>query len=131
MRRFRRAPSGSDPTLSALADPRPICRRIEDCAGFAPAAVLPTAPPSKVAFSKVSPFTVRMEEGEDAPVEEAPAEGSILDSLSGLPAELLEKIKGMTMLEASELIKEAEKAFNVGAGADSDDAEEEAPAAEE
>ena len=32
----------------------------------------------------------------------------------------------MTMLEASELIKEAEKAFNVGAGADSDDAEEEA-----
>lgn len=87
--------------------------------------MLPT--PSKVAYSKVTPFSVLMEEGEEAPAEEAPAEeGSILDSLSGLPAELLEKIKGMTMLEASELIKEAEKAFNVGAGADSDDAEEEA-----
>ena len=64
-----------------------------------------------------------MEEGEEAPAEEAPAEdaGSILDSLSGLPAELLEKIKGMTLLDASNLIKEAEKTFNVGAGADDDD----------
>ena len=76
-------------------------------------------PPSQLARSKV--FLCDAEEA-PAAEEEKP---SILDSLAGAPAELLEKIKGMTLLEASELIKEAEKTFNVGPKTDDEEASEE------
>ena len=69
-----------------------------------------------------------MEEGEEG--EEAPAEEekeSVLDSLSAGNSELLEKIKGMTLMQASELIKAAEKTFNIG----DQEEEEEAAATEE
>jgi hypothetical protein len=76
---------------------------------------------SKLAMSKV----VRMED--DEPAEEAAAEEkpSVLDSLSGAPADVLEKMKGMTLMEAAELTKEAEKVFGLV-----DDDDDEAPAEE-
>ena len=49
----------------------------------------------------------------DAP-EDAPAEASVLDSLSDGSAEMLEKIKGLTLLEAAELIKDVEDTFGLG-----------------
>lgn len=52
---------------------------------------------SKVATSKLSISKVRMEE-EEAPAEAA--KDSVLDGLSGLPAEVLDAVKGMTLLEA-------------------------------
>jgi hypothetical protein len=66
---------------------------------------------------------------EEAPVAEAPEEekSSVLDSLSGSPAEVLELMKGMTLLEASTLTKEVEETFGL---VDKDDDEEEAPAEE-
>ena len=67
----------------------------------------------------------------DGAADEAPAaeeeKESVLDSLSAGSAELLDKIKGMTLMEASELIKAAEKTFNVGP---KDDADDEADATE-
>ena len=65
----------------------------------------------------------------DAPEEEAPAadeeKGSILDSLAGMPAEVLDQIKGMSLMDVSSLIKDAEKTFGVGKGKE-DDGEDEA-----
>ena len=61
----------------------------------------------------------------DAPAEDAPADEpaatSVLDDLSPGNAEILEAVKGMTLLEASELIKEVESTFNVGPKSDDDD----------
>lgn len=48
---------------------------------------------------------------------------SVLDDLSPGNAEILEQIKGLTLLEASALIKEVESTFNVGPKSDDDDAE--------
>lgn len=64
---------------------------------------------------------------DDEPAEEAAAEEkpSVLDSLSGAPADVLEKMKGMTLMEAAELTKEAEKVFGLV-----DDDDDEAPAEE-
>mmetsp|Transcript_11889 Transcript_11889/g.27029 ORF Transcript_11889/g.27029 Transcript_11889/m.27029 type:complete len:90 (-) Transcript_11889:153-422(-) len=59
---------------------------------------------------------------EEAAAEEKP---SVLDSLSGAPADVLEKMKGMTLMEAAELTKEAEKVFGLV-----DDDDDEAPAEE-
>ncbi len=90
-----------------------------DVTGFAPA-VHQLHHPSRVAHSKVWNMC-------DAPTEEAPAEeaaASVLDSLSAGNAELMEKIKGMTLLEASELIKEVESTFDVGPKSDDDDADD-------
>ena len=86
------------------------------CTGFAPTTTL--AMPSKLGLSKVR--IVMDDAAEEAPAEEN--KESVLDSLSAGNADLLDKIKGLTLLEASELIKEAEKAFNVGPKDDEDDA---------
>ena len=64
----------------------------------------------------VSKVCGKMSEDGDAD-DAAPAaedEPSILDSLSALPAELLDKIKGMTMMDATELIKKVDSTFGVG-----------------
>ena len=50
-------------------------------------------------------------------------EGSIFDTISALPAELIEKIKGLTLLEAKDLIEDVDNAFGVGAAAGKDDDE--------
>ena len=74
------------------------------------------------------PLRVRMcDEGEAAAEEPAAEEGSIF-TISALPAELIEKIKGLTLLEAKDLIEDVDNAFGVGAAAgkdDDDDASEE------
>ena len=72
---------------------------------------------------------VWMCDGAEAPAEE-PAEEekpSVLDTLDGVPAELLESIKGMTLLDASNLIKEVDKTF--GLTKEDEEEEEEAAAA--
>ena len=75
------------------------------------------------------PLRVRMcDEGEAAAEEPAAEEGSIFDTISALPAELIEKIKGLTLLEAKDLIEDVDNAFGVGSAAgkdDDDDASEE------
>ena len=48
----------------------------------------------------------------------------MLDSLSARPAELLEKIKGMTLADVASLTKDVEKTFNVGPKSGDDDEEE-------
>ena len=80
--------------------------------------------------SKLALSRVRMcDEGETAAEEPAAEEkeGSIFDTISALPAELIEKIKGLTLLEAKDLIEDVDNAFGVGsaAGKDDDDASEE------
>ena len=70
------------------------------------------------------------DEGEAAAEEPAAEEkeGSIFDTISALPAELIEKIKGLTLLEAKDLIEDVDNAFGVGSAAgkdDDDDASEE------
>lgn len=80
--------------------------------------------------SKLALSRVRMcDEGEAAAEEPAAEEkeGSIFDTISALPAELIEKIKGLTLLEAKDLIEDVDNAFGVGsaAGKDDDDASEE------
>ena len=71
------------------------------------------------------PLRVRMcDDGEAAAEESAAeekAEGSIFDTISALPAELIEKIKGLTLLEAKDLIEDVDNAFGVGAAAGKDD----------
>ena len=75
------------------------------------------------------PLRVRMcEEGEAAAEEPAAEQGSIFDTISALPAELIEKIKDLTLLEAKDLIEDVDNAFGVGSAAgkdDDDDASEE------
>ena len=63
------------------------------------------------------------DEGEAAAEEPAAEEkeGSIFDTISALPAELIEKIKGLTLLEAKDLIEDVDNAFGVGAAAGKDD----------
>ena len=91
--------------------------------GYAPASRMALQQSSRVVMPRIA-----MRDAEEAPAEEAPAEeGSILDSLSGVASDVLEKIKGMTLLEATELIKEAETTFDVGPKSDDDD---DAPAEE-
>ena len=46
-----------------------------------------------------------MEEEEEAPA----TKDSVLDDLSGVPAEVLEAVKGMTLLEAKALLKTLRK----------------------
>ena len=55
---------------------------------------------------------------------------SVLDSLSAGNAEMLDSIKGMTLVEAAALMKEIESTFNVGAGASSASSSSSAPAEE-
>ena len=63
------------------------------------------------------------DEGEAAAEEPAAEEkeGSIFDTISALPAELIEKIKGLTLLEAKDLIEDVDNAFGVGAAAGKDE----------
>ena len=77
---------------------------------------------SKLALSKVL-MSEEAEAAADAPAE---AEGSILDSLSGVPAELLEKIKGLTLEEAAALIKDVDKTFGLKKDDDEEDGDAEA-----
>ena len=74
--------------------------------------------PSRLALSKVW-----MCDAVEAP--EAEEKSSVLDSLSGVPAEMLETIKGMTLLEVSELIKAAEETFETLPKTDDEEAAEE------
>ena len=76
---------------------------------------------SKLALSRVW----MCDEGEAAAEEPAAEEkgGSIFDTISALPAELIEKIKGLTLLEAKDLIEDVDNAFGVGAAAGKDDDE--------
>lgn len=74
---------------------------------------------SKLALSKVW----MCDAPEEAPADEAPAASAVAD-LSADQAATLESIKGMTLLEASQLIKEMESSFNVGPKKDDDDEEE-------
>ena len=90
--------------------------------GFAPAVALRAPTQSKLALSRVW----MCDEGEAAAEEPAAEEkeGSIFDTISALPAELIEKIKGLTLLEAKDLIEDVDNAFGVGSAAGKDDEEE-------
>ena len=79
-------------------------------------------PASKVAMSKLW-----MCEGEEAPAEEAAS--SVLDDLSSGNAELLEQIKGLTLVEAAALIKEVDSTFGLTKEDEEEVQEEEAAAA--
>ncbi|EOD40634.1 hypothetical protein EMIHUDRAFT_251065 [Emiliania huxleyi CCMP1516] len=69
--------------------------------------------------------------GEDAPAaEEEPPAASVLDDLSGVPAEVLETVKGLTLLEAAALIKEVDATFKVGDYKEEDEEAAEPVAAE-
>ena len=85
--------------------------------GFAPTMMLHQQ--SRLSLSKVW-----MCDGEAA--EEAPAADdsavSVLDSLSAGNAEMLEKIKGLTLVEAAALIKEVDSTFGLNKDDDDDDA---------
>ena len=98
---------------------------VRSLTGFAPAVALRAPTQSKLALSRVW----MCDEGEAAAEEPAAEEkeGSIFDTISALPAELIEKIKGLTLLEAKDLIEDVDNAFGVGsaAGKDDDDASEE------
>lgn len=61
----------------------------------------------------------------DAPAEEAPAEASVLDSLSDSNAAMMETIKGLTLEEAAALMKEMEDTFNLGDKEDDDSGDSE------
>ena len=76
--------------------------------------------------SRVSLSKVWMCDAEAPAAEEEAA--SVLDSLSAGNAEMLEKIKGLTLLEASQHIKEVDSTF--GLNKDDDDGDDEAPAEE-
>ena len=100
--------------------------RLRSTTGFAPAVALRAPTQSKLALSRVW----MCDEGEAAAEEPAAEEkeGSIFDTISALPAELIEKIKGLTLLEAKDLIEDVDNAFGVGSAAgkdDDDDASEE------
>ena len=69
-------------------------------------------PTSRVALSRV--WMCDGGEAEEAPAEAPADEKSILDDLSGVPAEMLEKIKGMSLLDISALSKQVEETFNLG-----------------
>jgi len=93
-------------------------------AGFAPAPLVPQQ--SKLARSKLLTMC-------DAAVAEEAAEeekGSVLDSLSDGNAALLETIKGMTLMEVADLIKEVDNTFHFGDEDEEEEAAEEAPAEE-
>ena len=104
-----------------LASARLLLVRL--CVGFALAGFAPTMLPqhaSRVSHSRVWMMCDAAEAEEPAPEEEK----SVLDSLSALPAELLEKIKGMTLADVASLTKDVEKTFNVGPKSGDDDEEE-------
>ena len=99
-----------------------VCVRL---AGFTPAAV--PLQQSKLARSKLIMCDADAVVAE--PPEPAEEKESVLDSLSDTNAELLEKIKHMTLMEAADFIKQIDSTFNFG----DEDKEEEAaeePAAE-
>ena len=103
-----------------LASARLLLVRL--CVGFALAGFAPTMLPqhaSRVSHSRVWMMCDAAEAEEPAPEEEK----SVLDSLSALPAELLEKIKGMTLADVASLTKDVEKTFNVGPKSDDDEEE--------
>lgn len=81
-------------------------------------------PQSRLALSKVWMCDAEAPAEDAAPAEEE--KPSILDSLDGVPAELLETIKGMTLTDAAALIKEVDQTFGL---VDDEEEEEEAVAA--
>ena len=91
-------------------------------AGFAPAMTLRPQTQSKVALSRVWMCDGEAAEESAEPEKE---EGSIFDTISALPAELIEKIKGLTLVDAAALIKEVDQTFGVGEAAGKDDDESE------
>ena len=93
-------------------------------AGFAPAAV--PLQQSKLARSKLIMCDADAAVAEPEPAEE---KESVLDSLSDTNAELLEKIKHMTLMEAADFIKQIDSTFNFGDEDEEEEAAEE-PAAE-
>ena len=90
-------------------------------AGFAPAAV--PLQQSKLARSKLF-----MCDADAAAAEPEEDKASVLDSLSDTNADILEKIKHMTLMDAADLIKQIDATFH-GTEDEKDEAAEE-PAAE-
>lgn len=82
---------------------------------------------SKLARSKLfmCDADAAVAEPEDAAAEE---KESVLDNLSETNAELMEKIKSMTLMEAAEFIKQIDATFHFGD--EEEEAAEEEPAAE-
>ena len=112
-------PSQMGCTMGSTCGAMTFCARF--AAAFSPATVL--LPQSKLARSKLlmCDAAVAEPEAEDKP--------SVLDTLSESNAAILEQIKGLTLVEAAELIKQCEETFH---GGDEDEAaDEEAPATEE